>query len=109
MGYATTRSVQRVAAAMGTLQAAPLVFEAARDIPQGGVLLALPALRARLEVLCAELGRAARWNTELAKLWIGEQTQGSQGGLAFYVDGHVRVCHAELTKLPRHYVARQRF
>ena len=174
MGYATTRSVERVAAAMGMLQAAPVVFEAARDIPQGGVLLALPALlamgllrysgefyalpsgfyglsslllllalmalaripsieqlryvapgewghllgldripevrtlRAKLEVLCGELGRAARWNTELAKLWIGEQTQASEGGLAFYVDGHVRVYHGELTKLPRHYVARQR-
>ena len=46
MGYATTRSLERVAAAMGALQAAPVVFEPAREIPQGGVLLALPALLA---------------------------------------------------------------
>jgi len=174
MGYATTRSVERVAAAMGALEAAPIVFEAARDIPQGGVLLAVPALltmgllhcspelyalpngfyglnsvflllalmalaripsieqlryvapgewghllgldripevrtlRAKLEVLCAELGRAARWNTELAKLWMTEQTPVGEAGMAFYVDGHVRVYHGPLTKLPRHYVARQR-
>ena len=44
MGYGATRSLERVAAAMGVLEAAPIVFEAARDIPQGGVLLALPAL-----------------------------------------------------------------
>src|SRR5258705_9082098 len=46
MGYGATRSLERVAAAMGALEAAPIVFEAARDIPQGGVLLALPALLA---------------------------------------------------------------
>jgi len=46
MGYGATRSLERVAAAMGALEAAPIVFEAARDIPQGGVLLALPALMA---------------------------------------------------------------
>ena len=31
----TTRSLQRVAAAMGALEAAPIVFDAACDIPQG--------------------------------------------------------------------------
>ena len=31
---------------MGVLEAAPIVFEPAQDIPQGGVLLALPALLA---------------------------------------------------------------
>jgi hypothetical protein len=46
MGYGATRSLERVAAAMGELEAAPIVFEAARDVPQGGVLLALPALLA---------------------------------------------------------------
>jgi hypothetical protein len=44
MGYATTRSLERVAAAMGELNGAPIEFETAVDIPQGGVLLALPAL-----------------------------------------------------------------
>jgi len=46
MGYATTRSEERVAAAMGMLSSAPARFEAAQDVPQGGVLLALPALLA---------------------------------------------------------------
>lgn len=44
MGYATTRSAERVAAAMGALASAPIEFQAARDVPKGGVLLSLPAL-----------------------------------------------------------------
>lgn len=46
MGNATTRSLERVAAAMGMLAAAPIEFHTAWDVPQGGVLLALPALLA---------------------------------------------------------------
>ena len=46
MGYATTRSAERVAAAMGGLASAPIQFETACDVPKGGVLLALPALLA---------------------------------------------------------------
>jgi Transposase protein len=46
MGYATTRSLERVAAAMGALESAPVQFEAAQDVCHGGVLLALPALLA---------------------------------------------------------------
>jgi len=174
MGYGATRSLERVAAAMGGLETAPVIFEAARDVPQGGVLLALPALlavglmrhsselyalpagfyglssivlllafmalarissleqlryvaagewgnllgldripevrtlREKVKVLCAESGRAARWNALLAEEWITQHEQ--QGhGLAFYVDGHVRVYHGDLTKLPRHYVPRERF
>lgn len=175
MGYGATRSLERVAAAMGALEAAPIVFEAARDIPQGGVLLALPALlavgllrhstelyalpkgfyglssvlvllalmalarigsieqlryaaagewgnllgldrvpevrtlREKLKLLYIEQGRAARWNAALAKEWIGQHETGQSPGLAFYIDGHVRVYHGELTKLPRHYVPRERF
>jgi hypothetical protein len=175
MGYGATRSLERVAAAMGALEAAPIVFEAARDVSQGGALLALPALmvagllrhsaeayalpkgfyglssvlvllalmalariasieqlryaaagewgsllgldrvpevrtlREKLKLLCAEPGRAAHWNAALAKEWIGQQEIEQSSGLAFYVDGHVRVYHGELTKLPRHYVPRERF
>jgi len=171
MGYATTRPLERVAAAMGELERAPIVFEAAHDIPQGGLLLALPALlaagllrhslgmyalprgyyglssillllammalarvksieqlryvapgewgnllgldripevrtlREKLQILCAEKGRAARWNTELAKAWMGLQAEAEP---MFYVDGHVRVYHGSLARLPRHYVARQK-
>jgi hypothetical protein len=173
MGYGATRSLERVAAAMGALHAAPILFEPARDIPHGGVLLALPALlavgllrhsaelyalpagfyglgsvflvlalialaripsleqlryaaagewgnllgldripevrtlREKVKLLCAETGRASRWNAALARDWIGEHER-RQHGLAFYIDGHVRVYHGELTALPHHYVARER-
>jgi hypothetical protein len=175
MGYGATRSLERVAAAMGALEAAPVIFEAARDIPQGGVLLALPALlavgllrhseelcalppgfygqssvmmllalmalarigsveqlryaaagewgnllgldripevrtlREKLKLLCTEPGRAARWNAVLAQEWIGQHETQPSSGLAFYIDGHVRVYHGDLSKLPRHYVPRERF
>jgi hypothetical protein len=171
MGYATTRSAERVAAAMGVLASAPIQFEAVCDVPKGGVLLALPSLlavgllrhttalyqlpqgfygiasiflllamqalariksveqlryvapgewgnllgldripevrtlRQKLEILCREAGRAMRWNTELAKEWIAGQRESE---LVFYVDGHVRVYHGDLTPLPHHYVARER-
>ena len=44
MGYATTRPMDRVMAACGMLTSAELEFVAADDVPQGGVLSALPAL-----------------------------------------------------------------
>jgi len=171
MGNATTRSLERVAAAMGDLESAPIQFQATCDVTGGGVLLALPALlavgllrytpemyqlpqgfygidsiflllalmalaripsleqlryqapgewgkllgldrvpevrtlRAKLKLLCQDLGRALRWNAALAKEWIAQQ---SATELYFYCDGHVRVYHGEQTPLPRHYVARER-
>jgi hypothetical protein len=46
MGNAATRSLERVAAAMGELESAPIEFQATYDVTRGGVLLALPALLA---------------------------------------------------------------
>ena len=46
MGVATTRTLERVMAAMGLLKDAPIEFEVVDDVPQGGVLCALPALLA---------------------------------------------------------------
>ena len=46
MGNGATRSLERVAAAMGELESAPVEFQAGSDVAQGGVLLALPALLA---------------------------------------------------------------
>ncbi|MBI5278167.1 MAG: hypothetical protein HY854_17085 [Burkholderiales bacterium] len=46
LGVATTRLEERVAASLGQLAAAPIRFEAAHDVPQAGVLAALPALLA---------------------------------------------------------------
>ena len=171
MGYATTRSLERVAAAMGDLDGAPVRFELGVDIPEGGVLLALPALlaagllrytpdfyklpkgyygidsiflllammalarltsieqlryqapgewgnllgldrvpevrclRSKLVLLSQQDGQAAKWNTELAKDWMGQLPGGE---MLFYIDGHVRVYHGSQSELPRHYVARQR-
>jgi len=171
MGNGATRSLERVAAAMGELGSAPIEFQATCDVAQGGVLLALPALlasgllrytpefyqlpngfygiesiflllglmalarirtleqlryqapgewgkllgldripevrtlRAKLKLMCQDLGRAQRWNTQLAKEWIARQNDAE---LYFYCDGHVRVYHGDQTALPRHYVARER-
>jgi hypothetical protein len=44
LGCATTRTMERMAAAMGVLHGAPVEFEPVEDVPSGGVLLALPAL-----------------------------------------------------------------
>jgi hypothetical protein len=46
LGVATTRWEERLLASLGQLQAAPIRFEAVSDVPQGGVLCALPALLA---------------------------------------------------------------
>jgi hypothetical protein len=48
MGYATTRTLERMLAAIGRLGApAPVEFEAACDVAGGGVLAAVPALLAQ--------------------------------------------------------------
>jgi len=44
LGRATTRSLERVAASVGLLHGAGIEFELVQDVPDGGVLLALPAL-----------------------------------------------------------------
>ena len=44
MGYATTRTMERVLASFGMLAGAILQFVVADDVPQAGVLCALPAL-----------------------------------------------------------------
>ena len=46
MGMAATNSIDRVAASMGLLDELEPAFETALDVPQGGVLFALPALLA---------------------------------------------------------------
>ena len=46
MGYGTTRPLERVMASCGLLTSAELEFVAADDVPNAGVLCALPALLA---------------------------------------------------------------
>jgi hypothetical protein len=46
LGVATTRLDERLLASLGNLEAAPIRFEAVTDVPNGGVLCAVPALLA---------------------------------------------------------------
>lgn len=45
------------------------------------------------------------WSHDLVEYWLGEKAE-SDG--IFYVDGHTRVYSGDQTKLPKHYVARQK-
>jgi len=87
-------------------------IESLRYVPPGewGKLLGLDripevrTLRAKLKQLTAD-DQAIAWSAALCADWMDalpEQTA------TLYVDGHVRVYHGTQTKLPRHYVARQR-
>jgi prepilin-type processing-associated H-X9-DG protein len=170
MGVGAGNVLDRMAASMGELTAVEPVFQAVSDVPNGGVLFALPALLAvgllhqahkyfqlpkgyygleslflmlaflalarlpSLEQLryCApgEWGKllgldripevrtvrkklallsdqqqANAWSAELCAQWMGEDPDQAA---VLYVDGHVRVYHGHQTRLPRHYVARQK-
>jgi hypothetical protein len=61
-------------------------------------------LRAKMNTLCAN-GKAAKWSADLSEGWMQQNPE--QAGV-LYVDGHTRVYNGEQTKLPRHYVARQK-
>jgi len=47
LGVATTRTEERMAAAMGLISGAPSVFKAGNSIEHGAILLALPALESQ--------------------------------------------------------------
>jgi hypothetical protein len=171
LGIGTTRELDRFAAAVGLLDGTPLRFESADDIPNGGVLCALPAmlaigllrhtgthfawpkgyypmepifiilaclalarvqsleqvryqspgewgklmgldripevrtLRHKLALLADDTGRTARWATALARDWMAHDVQAAG---VLLIDGHTRVYHGSLTKLPRRYITRER-
>jgi len=63
-------------------------------------------LREKLGALCSQAGQAFAWSGILAKEWM--EVQEPQAAGVFYADGHVRVYHGKLTKLPRRYIARER-
>jgi len=63
-------------------------------------------LRAKLAGLCAKPEAATAWSAALAHDWMSGD--GSESAGVFCVDGHVRVYHGALTKLPRRYVTRER-
>lgn len=61
-------------------------------------------LRTKIAQLSAH-GAAARFSAQLSQHWM--QSTPEQAG-TLYVDGHTRVYHGSQTKLPRHYIARQK-
>ena len=61
-------------------------------------------LRQKINPLSCQ-GQPMEWAAELCSDWMEENPQ-PVGTL--YVDGHVRAYHGRQTKLPRHYLARQR-
>jgi hypothetical protein len=103
MGMAATNRFDRVAASMGLLDELEPAFATAVDIPQGGVLFALPALLAN--GLLSDQQQPSQWASELCRGWM-EDAPDLAGTL--YIDGHVRVYHGRQTALPKHYVARQK-
>ena len=170
MGVACTRVIERVLASLGKLVGATVRFETCLDVPNAGVLCALPTLLANgllkgvdhllgkvtgyytsfhvllllaFMALCriktteklrghapGEFGKllgldrvpevrclrqkmdelsaddaAEHWAAHLSKYWM-EQEPESVGAL--YIDGHVRLYHGRLTKLPRRFVSRER-
>ena len=61
-------------------------------------------LRTKLKKL-SDSGKAPLWSAQLCEDWMAANPDASG---VLYVDGHVRVYHGNQTKLPRHYVTRER-
>ena len=115
MGYYTLTNIFLLLGLM-TLNRVKSIEELRRCAPgEWGKILGLdrcPAaktLRRKIVHLTKGSG-SEEWAAQLARGWMGEaQTEvDSLGGMLFLVDGHVRVYHGSKTKLPRHYVSRQR-
>jgi len=66
-------------------------------------------LREKIKRISNSGSAVEQWAAALAQDWMqAESLEQGVGGLLYLVDGHVRVYHGSQTKLPRHYVARQR-
>lgn len=61
-------------------------------------------LREKIKLLSQD-NAPEKWGAHLSQRWF-DALQDSEG--VFYVDGHVRVYHGAKTKLPRHYVTREK-
>lgn len=62
-------------------------------------------LREKIGLLCEDEAKVREWSSGLAREWMELE---SDGAGSLYIDGHVRVYHGGLTKLPARYVARQK-
>ncbi len=170
MGMGATNTLERVAASIGELKGIKPGFIKSVDVPNGGVLFALPALLvsgllshtdkhfklppgyyslgsiflmmafmalARIKSmeklrysspgewgkilgvdrcpevktlrdkvsLLSENDQPSQWAGELSKQWMESEPDNA---MFLYIDGHVRVYNGNQTKLPKHYVARQK-
>lgn len=66
-------------------------------------------LRKKIRLITHSGQAVEQWAATLAQDWMqAESLEEAAGGMLYLVDGHVRVYHGSQTKLPRHYVARQR-
>jgi hypothetical protein len=63
-------------------------------------------IRRKISALMSNDG-GKTWSAQLCKEWM-ESVDGTEYEGYYYVDGHVQIYHGKLTKLPRHYVSRQR-
>ncbi|MCP4934084.1 MAG: hypothetical protein GY927_07715 [bacterium] len=61
-------------------------------------------LREKLKILSTE-GECKQWGADLCERWMAADLTSAA---MLYIDGHVRVYHGSQTKLPKHYVARER-
>jgi hypothetical protein len=170
MGMGATNTFERIAASLGEVNGVKPTFTASSDVPNGGVLFALPALlvsgllsnaqkyfqlprgyyrldsiflllafmalariktveklrycppgewgkllgldripeaktlREKLGILSTD-NHPCQWAAELSAQWMHSEPDSSA---VLYIDGHVRVYSGSQTKLPRHYVARQK-
>jgi hypothetical protein len=87
-------------------------IESLRNSPPGewGKLLGLDripevrTLREKVAVLSGD-GKAEAWGAALCEGWMKDMPDAAG---TLYVDGHMRVYHGSQTKLPYHYIARQK-
>ena len=61
-------------------------------------------LREKIKILTTQ-GDAKAWATQLCDDWMNHDPAAAT---TLYIDGHARVYHGSQTKLPRHYIARER-
>jgi biotin operon repressor len=109
-GYYTTLHIMILLAYMALCRiktAEQLRYESPGELGKSLGLDRIPevrCLRKKVAQLSAD-DAAQRWSTRLGRDWM-EAAPELAGTL--YIDGHVRVYHGRLTKLPRRYISRER-